>query len=130
MKALTIRQPWTWLIVHGHKDIENRTWRTAYRGPVLIHAATRLAGMDSYAAAVALCDRLGITLPDFVTVGAVIGIARITGCVQVHPSPWFSGPYGFVLEDAHPVEPFDLRGRLGLFNVSEKAIPPAIWNSF
>jgi len=24
--CLSIRQPWAWLITHGHKDIENRTW--------------------------------------------------------------------------------------------------------
>ena len=39
MKALSIRQPWAWLIVNGHKDIENRSWPTRFRGPVLIHAA-------------------------------------------------------------------------------------------
>ena len=26
MKALSIRQPWAWLIVNGYKDVENRTW--------------------------------------------------------------------------------------------------------
>lgn len=39
MKALSVRQPYAWLIVNGIKDIENRTWRTGYRGPVLIHAS-------------------------------------------------------------------------------------------
>ena len=34
MKALSIRQPWSWLILHGGKDIENRSWRTNVRGPV------------------------------------------------------------------------------------------------
>ncbi|WP_206002040.1 ASCH domain-containing protein [Paraburkholderia aromaticivorans] len=42
MKALSIRQPWAWLIVKGHKDIENRTWSTRFRGRVLIHAGARL----------------------------------------------------------------------------------------
>jgi hypothetical protein len=32
MKALSIRQPWASLIVAGYKDIENRSWRTSYRG--------------------------------------------------------------------------------------------------
>jgi hypothetical protein len=37
MKALSIKQPWAWLIVNGHKDIENRDWRSdnpglKYRG--------------------------------------------------------------------------------------------------
>jgi len=26
MKALTIHQPWNWLIAHGHKPVENRVW--------------------------------------------------------------------------------------------------------
>lgn len=38
MKALTIWQPWAWLIVTGTKPVENRTWATDYRGPMLIHA--------------------------------------------------------------------------------------------
>ena len=39
MKALSIRQPWAWLIVNGFKDIENRTWPTKFRGRVLVHAS-------------------------------------------------------------------------------------------
>ena len=26
MKALSIRQPWAWLVCKGYKDIDNRTW--------------------------------------------------------------------------------------------------------
>jgi|ERR1700758_4475866 hypothetical protein len=37
MKVIVIRQPWAWLIVNGFKDIENRSWRTRYRGPLMIH---------------------------------------------------------------------------------------------
>lgn len=37
--AISIRAPWWWLISHGGKDIVNRSWRTRYRGPVLIHAS-------------------------------------------------------------------------------------------
>ena len=39
MKAITIKQPWASLIAAGLKDIENRTWKTNFRGRVLIHAA-------------------------------------------------------------------------------------------
>ncbi len=39
MKALTIRQPFASLIVDGYKTVENRTWKTAYKGPLAIHAA-------------------------------------------------------------------------------------------
>jgi len=38
LRALSVWQPWAWLIVRGYKDIENRTWQTGYRGTILIHA--------------------------------------------------------------------------------------------
>jgi hypothetical protein len=41
MKALSVRQPWARAIVTGLKPIENRTWQTNYRGPLLIHAGQR-----------------------------------------------------------------------------------------
>lgn len=39
MKALSIKQPWASLIAHGIKDIENRTWKTKFRGRIYIHAS-------------------------------------------------------------------------------------------
>lgn len=40
MKALSVRQPWPWAILHAGKRIENRDWRgCSYRGPLLIHAS-------------------------------------------------------------------------------------------
>ncbi|MCP4687042.1 MAG: ASCH domain-containing protein, partial [Desulfobacterales bacterium] len=44
MKALSIRQPWAWLIANGYKDIENRSWRTSFRGEFLIHAGKKFDG--------------------------------------------------------------------------------------
>ncbi|HHY88739.1 MAG TPA: ASCH domain-containing protein, partial [Chloroflexi bacterium] len=41
MKALSVRQPWAWLIAQGYKTVENRTWATNYRGPLLIHAGKK-----------------------------------------------------------------------------------------
>ena len=41
MKALTLTQPWATLVAIGAKQIETRSWRTSYRGPVAIHAAKR-----------------------------------------------------------------------------------------
>ena len=46
MKALSIRQPWAWLIVNGHKDIENRQWRTHFRGKIYVHAAKGMTRGD------------------------------------------------------------------------------------
>lgn len=43
MKAITVRQPWAWAIMHGGKDVENRTRNIAgsYRGPLVIHTGLR-----------------------------------------------------------------------------------------
>jgi hypothetical protein len=38
MKALSIKQPWAWLIVHGYKDIENRTFDSPRCGRIYVHA--------------------------------------------------------------------------------------------
>jgi activating signal cointegrator 1 len=39
MRALSITQPWATLIARGRKRIETRSWRTAYTGPLAIHAS-------------------------------------------------------------------------------------------
>ena len=41
MKALTVRQPHAQLILLGEKTLELRSWRTHYRGPLLICAGAR-----------------------------------------------------------------------------------------
>ena len=40
MKALTLKQPWATLVAEGIKKYEFRTWKTNYRGKILIHAGT------------------------------------------------------------------------------------------
>ncbi|MBU8819251.1 DUF4326 domain-containing protein [Mycolicibacterium goodii] len=44
--ALTLRRPWASLLLTPHtvggKNVENRTWGTHYRGPVLIYGGTRV----------------------------------------------------------------------------------------
>lgn len=39
MKALTLTQPYATLVSLGVKRLETRSWQTAYRGPLAIHAA-------------------------------------------------------------------------------------------
>lgn len=43
MKVLTLKQPWATLVAEGIKKYEFRTWKTNYRGKILIHAG---AGID------------------------------------------------------------------------------------
>ena len=39
IKALSIRQPYLGRILRGEKTEEYRSWRTTYRGPLILHAS-------------------------------------------------------------------------------------------
>jgi ASCH domain len=116
MKALSIRHPWAWLIVHAGKDIENRRWYTHYRGPFLIHAAKGMTAEEREAAA-RFVSKLGIRLPDTFERGGLIGQATLIDCVKASDSPWFFGRYGFVIRDVKPLPFQPMRGQLGFFDV-------------
>jgi len=63
IKALSLYQPWAWLVVNGYKKIENRKWHTRYRGSVLIHASKRF-DWEEWPFIQRKCQELGIVLPD------------------------------------------------------------------
>lgn len=127
MKALSLRQPWASLIIYAGKDIENRTWPTSYRGPLLIHAAKAFTRREEFEAAAAIVKRIGADermlegCPYFR--GGVIGRVDVVDCVRSHASPWFAGPWGFVLRDPQPLPFSPCRGRLGFFDPEQ---PPSI----
>jgi len=102
--ALSIRQPWAWLVVNGFKDIENRTWQTKVRGPILIHAAKGMTRQEyedcQYFMYLKYLDTAYSALPDFNELprGGIVGSAVIKDCVTRSDSPWFTGPYGLILD--------------------------------
>lgn len=112
MKALSIRQPYAWLIINGHKDIENRNWQTTFRGRILIHASKTF---DPNGESI-VRHHTDIKLPTKYDLGGLIGMVMLADCVTEHESGWFEGPYGFVF--CRPVK-FDrfwpMLGKLGLF---------------
>lgn len=118
MKALSVRQPWAWLIVNGHKDIENRTWRTDYRGPVLIHASKTYD--DSIQGEHEVLNGVDVPESQSFDFGGIVGVAEIVDCVSASPSPWFSGPFGFVVKNGRPLPFMQIRGQLGFFEVDYK----------
>jgi ASCH domain-containing protein len=93
MKAISIKPPWAWAIIHGGKDIENRTWATRYRGPLLIHAGKAMTRSD-YERVVSHLEEDGIVAPHRHELerGGIIGIVELIDCVEAHTSPWFGGP--------------------------------------
>jgi hypothetical protein len=121
MIALSIRQPWAWMIMHAGKDIENRTWPTNVRGRVLVHAAKSCTRAEWAAAEDPLCSKGGptIEIPSLadLTLGGIVGSVEIVDCVMDSESLWFCGPFGLVLRDPKVLPFVPWKGRLGFFDV-------------
>ena len=121
MKALTIKQPWIWAILHAGKDIENRSWKTSHRGWLVLHAS----GQPNREARLPR----GIHCPDWkaLATSAICGVARVIDIRENSRSKWFYRPddgstnYGWVFTDATPlVTPIPCKGRLQLWDVPPK----------
>lgn len=120
VRALSIRQPWAWLIVHGYKDVENRTWSTGYRGAILIHASLHLDLDEFYKHRIQVQREHGITIPNWneLDYGGIVGIGLLTDCISQSKSKWFGGPFGLQIEMATPVRFIRYQGKLGLFTTT------------
>lgn len=148
MLALTIWQPHATLLAIGARRIETRGWSTAYRGPLVIHAAARwdadrarecgdagrmlaerdwtiesLAGRQAFA-----------RLPWRETLGRVLAIADLVDCRPI-PEPqgtWLDrslggfgrGRFGWFLENPRLVQPAYRGGRQGLWDCSVTDLVP------
>jgi ASCH domain len=119
-KALTIRQPWAELILRGRKPFELRTWKTKYRGPVVIHAAAKIDAADA--------RQLGLN-PEKLITSAFVGVAVLS---EVRPYTrddamllkrrragfgWFPHNFSWVLKKPRRISPVRGKGQLGLFKV-------------
>jgi hypothetical protein len=138
--ALSLKQPWAALLVHGRKTIEIRSWcwdKLPY-GRIRIHAARipdkrreawNLVPLELHAASQ--------------LVGGFVGEADLTGCVRyensmdfeadqprhLNPPSWYQGSrlYGFRFENAQPLPFQPYRGKTLFFLVPDGApipIPP------
>jgi len=144
MKGLTIHQPWASLICSNtplpagvpRKRIENRTWPTRYRGPMLVHSSLNhdavqrayVNGRRLYELDREWCSRQ----PH----GVLLGLVELVDCFQVgsegeqvalrrfpwlHGHPYADGPWCWVLGNARAlVEPRPYTGSQGLWTVAEK----------
>lgn len=123
--ALSIIQPWPWLIISGFKSVENRSWRTGnpgrrFRGEFAIHAGQKL---DQDCVEDILASRHPVTgvhfdfgpVPDFQR-GGIIGVAEIIDVVSEHDSDYFVGPIALVVANARPVDFIPVKGALGFFD--------------
>lgn len=132
--AISVRQPWSWAILHAGKDIENRDWPTKVRGRVCLHASKGMT-RDEYEDCLDTLHAVslrrpftpGLALPEFEGLlrGGIVGTVEIAGCVTDSASPWFFGRYGFVLRNAEPLADFiPVKGALGFFRWRDQISPP------
>jgi ASCH domain len=116
MKVIVIRQPWAWLIVHGYKDIENRTWATRYRGTLLIQASANRPTKRKLEEIRLFARRRGVELPEEFERGGIVGMAKLESCITSSQSKWFEGPIGWVFSNPKKLQFIPLKGQLGLFD--------------
>ncbi len=126
MKVLTIKQPWASLIIEGYKRFEFRSWKTKYRGELLIHAG-KSVDKEAY-------ERLKEYLTEM-PLGKIIGKVELTDCIKTTPKFFeerlkenkdiytksiFKEDYAWQVELKEKFDkPIEVKGKLGLWNYGE-----------
>ena len=120
MKAITIKEPWASLIVQGFKKYEFRSWKTNYRGKVLIHAGLSKENIDDF-------NEYNLDISS----GEIIGEAYISDCIlvdekfdkklkNIDPNVYANnhvGLYAFKLDKIKKYnKKIKIKGKLGLWN--------------
>jgi hypothetical protein len=103
VKALSIKQPWANLIASGQKTIETRLWATDYRGPLLI-VSSKAPPIKPAGYALAIAELVDCRL--------MTGSDEVAAHCELYPNA-----YAWVLANVRSIEPFSVRGRLGLYDV-------------
>lgn len=120
MRILTVKQPWAYAIAAGWKDIENRSWGTAYRGPIAIHA-----GLDVDEEFTSHYPE-GTPTPPYVhalTRGHIIAVVDLLDVVTDSPSRWAdNGQFHWILGNPRELEPIKYTGGQGLRHLDPEAI--------
>jgi len=128
MKALSLRQPWAWLLVEGIKTIENRKWNSKHRGRFYIHASKGMTKQE-YQFCKTFCEpRTERELPDFNELlrGGIVGHVELVDvllppCVDPMLDEvirWqMEDQYGFVVEEPKRIPFVECLGKLGFWTV-------------
>lgn len=125
MKVITIKQPYASLIAAGIKEYEFRTWKTKYRGDILIHS-----GKSVDKKAVEKFKSYNLEYP----CGCIIAKAILTDCIQINDEAKLMlkeknnlvyenvikntecNEYGFKLENVKKIDPIYINGKLSLWD--------------
>jgi hypothetical protein len=137
IKALSLKQPFAWLIANGYLLVDDRTWGTQYRGPILIHASKGL--YEAYYQHIKSNTDVPIPDRDKLEYGGVVGIAKLVLCSKPGELPagisreqraHFGGVhqeyYGFLFEQARPLPLIPCAGKLGIFEIDVDKVLAAL----
>jgi hypothetical protein len=114
IKALTIKQPYIDWIRRGQKTLEIRSWKTCYRGDLVLCSAKIPAriyhGATPQTLGVALC---------------IVTLEEIHPFLPEHAPQsctfWRDNLFAWRLKFVTDIHPFPVKGQLGLFNLIKGA---------
>jgi hypothetical protein len=116
-KVLSVKPFSAWAIIHGGKDVENRSFRTRHRGRVLIHASnyrSRAELEDDASYVRDLCP----DMPDEVDSAGIIGSVEIMDCVEDNTSQWAEdGCFHWLLAKPRALPFFECKGWLNVWTL-------------
>ena len=133
IKGITLHRPWSAAIAFFGKNIENRSWAAPIpKGCYLaIHAGNTWDDTAN-----SIITNLGTLpkIPDFdweteyleqyrdLSKGSIIAVAQFGGNLTDSPSPCFTGPIGWKLENVQIIDPVACRGQQGLWDLPEHVL--------
>ena len=125
MKVLSIREPWASIIINGYKEYEFRSWKTNYRGKILIHASKNIEKEN-----VERFKELNLNYKQ----GFIIGEAELVDCIPVtkefendlinknelvYGATKNRAGYAWKLKNIKKINPIQAKGQLGIWNYDE-----------
>lgn len=108
MKAISIHPFYACQIFAGHKTAEIRSWKTNYRGDLLICSTNKK--FKNTIPGHALCVVELVDIVPWAKTKAMIDAAWML------PSDWQPGQYAWILKNPRMIKPIPLKGKLSLWN--------------
>lgn len=126
MKVITIKQPYASMIINGYKKYEFRSWKTNYRGKLLIHAGSSVdkEDMEYYSY---------LNIEEYPKM-KIIGECTLSDCIfiddsfdkelrknKIYSKHSRKGLYAWKLDNIKMYNKYiDIKGQLGLWNYGDK----------
>jgi activating signal cointegrator 1 len=137
LKVITLIQPWASLIALGEKKIETRSWKTSYRGPLLIHAGKKIDSCAKHSIFRRTLESHRYT-KDTLPTGMIIAKCNLIDCLEMVQCGVSSGTlsdgtkvygneyqfgnyeigrYAWILDNVEMLkEPIPAKGKLSIWN--------------